>query len=90
MEAASFYSGGLNMEPKKIRFIDTSYRTLFSIEDGGEIEITLNDGFILKEVCKYIDDYHLYVGRGIYHIREFAEVMERTGQTYKPVSNNRG
>jgi hypothetical protein len=43
------YKEAANMEPKKIRFIDTSYRTLFILEDGGEIEITLNDGSVVKE-----------------------------------------
>ena len=34
--------------------------------------------------CKYIDDCHVCVGNSAYHICEFAEMQERSGNTYVP------
>ena len=64
---------------KQIRFIDSHYNLKFYIPDGGKIRITFRDGHTADRVCKYIDDYHLYVGNCCYHICEFAEKMELNG-----------
>ena len=53
------------------------FKILYS--DGGKIRITFRDGHTADRVCKYIDDYHLYVGNCCYHICEFAEKMELSG-----------
>ncbi|WP_010260732.1 hypothetical protein [Treponema primitia] len=74
------------METKEIRFINSSYKTLFTIKDGDEIEISLNDGSVVHEVCQYIDEYHLRVGSRVFHIGEFAELREKLHQSYKPVT----
>ncbi|GHV92516.1 hypothetical protein AGMMS50268_30190 [Spirochaetia bacterium] len=74
------------METKKIRFIDTSYHDLFSINDGEEIEIALYDGSVVRRVCRYIDEYHLWVGNDVFHICQFAEIMEKAQQSYNPVT----
>lgn len=63
-------------QEKQIRFIDSHYNLKFYIPDGGKIRITFRDGHTADRVCKYIDDYHLYVGNCCYHICEFAEKME--------------
>ena len=34
--------------------------------------------------CTYIDDYHTKIGYDVFHICEFAELMERGGNTYRP------
>ena len=34
--------------------------------------------------CTYIDDYHTKIGYNVFHICEFAELMERGGSTYRP------
>jgi hypothetical protein len=39
-------------------------------------------------VCKYIDDYHLYVGNCCYHICEFAEKMELNGSKVEPINQS--
>ena len=51
-------------QEKQIRFIDSHYNLKFYIPDGGKIRITFRDGHTADKVCKYIDDYHLYVGGG--------------------------
>ena len=66
-------------QKKQIRFIDSHYNLKFYIPDGGKIRITFRDGHTADRVCKYIDDYHLYVGNCCYHICEFAEKMELSG-----------
>lgn len=74
------------MENKEIRFIDSQYNELFRIKDGESIEITLDTGEKVTRECKYIDDYHTQIGNNCYHICEFAELMERNGNTYCPNS----
>jgi hypothetical protein len=74
------------METQKIRFINSSYHTLFSINDGEEIEITRYDGSVVRRKCRYLDDYNLWVGNDVFHICQFAELMEKANQSYKPVT----
>ena len=69
---------------RDIRFIDSAYRTLFTIKDGESIVITRFDGEKMVLPCKYIDDCHVCVGNSAYHICEFAEMQERNGNTYVP------
>ena len=71
-------------DKRMIRFIDSEYHTLFSIQDGESIVITRFDGERMVFPCKYIDDYHVYIGNSAYHICEFAEMQERSGNTYVP------
>ncbi len=71
-------------EPKEIRFITPQYRELFKIPDGGQILLCYKDGTVKARTCRYLDDYHLLVGRNAYHICEFAEMMERNGVTVMP------
>lgn len=68
-----------------IRFIDSSYKEMFRISDGDKIKITLRDGSSMERTCRYIDDYHLEVGSSLYHICEFAERMEQSGNQIEPV-----
>lgn len=67
-----------------IRFIDSGYNELFRLPDGEKITVTLASGEKLEQACRYIDETHLEVGRSLYHICEFAERMERNGNTYAP------
>ena len=71
-------------DKRDIRFIDSEYHTLFSIQDGESIVITRFDGEKMVFPCKYIDDYHVCIGNSAYHICEFAEMQERNGNTYVP------
>ena len=71
-------------DKRMIRFIDSEYHTLFTIKDGESIVITRFDGEKVVLPCKYIDDCHVCVGNSAYHICEFAEMQERSGNTYVP------
>lgn len=74
------------MDKKFIRFIDSSYKTLFYVPDGGEIKIHSawdNKDSIFP--CKYIDSHHVDINGNCYHICQFAEIMERNGNIYEPV-----
>ena len=71
-------------DQRVIRFIDSEYHTLFTIKDGESIVITRFDGEKMVFPCKYIDDCHVCIGNSAYHICEFAEMQERSGNTYVP------
>ena len=71
-------------DKRDIRFIDSAYRTLFTIKDGESIVITRFDGEKMVFPCKYIDDCHVCIGNSAYHICEFAEMQERNGNIYVP------
>ena len=81
----------MDLNDKEIRFIDSNYKELFRIPDGGKINITLNDGEQLTRQCKYIDDYHFQLSEidsnygNVYHICQFAEIMQRNGNTVIPL-----
>ena len=51
-----------------IRFITPFYQEIFRIPDGDRIRIRDKDGGSKDRVCRYIDDYHMQVGRSLYHI----------------------
>ena len=66
-----------------IRFINSNYDTLFRIPDGGIVEVRFPDrAFSAK--CEYLDDYHTLVGDTVFHICEFAEMVERQGGSVRP------
>lgn len=71
-------------DEKTIRFIDSSYNTLFYVPDGGNIVLTYSDGEKVIRPCKFLDEYHTQIGSSIFHICEFAEKMERNGTAYAP------
>jgi hypothetical protein len=73
-----------NPNGKDIRFINSEYETLFTIPDGGHITITLNNGEQVTRKCRYHGECHVDVGTELLHICEFAEKMERAGNTYEP------
>ena len=73
---------------KGIRFITPHYEEKFRIPDGDKVRITLDNGSYIDEVCRYIDDYHVEVGRSLYHICEFAERMEQNGNTVIPLRSS--
>lgn len=73
---------------KGIRFITPDYKELFRIPDGDKIRITQSDGTYFDRTCRYIDECHLEVGNGLYHICQFAEMMERNGNTVIPLRSS--
>lgn len=75
---------------KGIRFINSRYDEQFRIADGEKIKIKYSDGEEQERVCRYIDEYHTEVGNNLYHICQFAEIMERNGSEYAPVEPETG
>lgn len=73
-------------DKRVIRFIDSDYHVLFTIQDGESIVITHFDGEKLILPCTYIDDSHTRIGGFTYHIREFAEKQECNGSLYVPAA----
>ncbi len=69
---------------KGIRFINSSYNTLFMLADGEKITINYADGSKEVKSCRYIDEYHTQIGNNLYHICQFAELMEKNGNTIEP------
>ncbi len=74
---------GWQANDKSIRFITPNYDELFRIPDGGTIQVTFPDRTFVDK-CRYIDEYHLYVGYSPYHICEFAEKIARNGGVCAP------
>jgi hypothetical protein len=67
-----------------IRFIDSRYKELFRIPDGGKIVVTTAWGEKMERSCRFIDETHTEIGNDLYHICEFAERMEKNGASYEP------
>ena len=97
--AYSYHKGWLDSHmahaERGIRFIDPDYRELFRIPDGGHIRITHSDGSKLELSCRYIDDTHVEIGSPferseIYHVCQFAEIMDRDGCTVQPAGPTMG
>ena len=63
---------------KGIRFITPHYKEKFRIADGDKVRIRRFDGQVFDRVCRYIDDCHVEIGSELYHICQFAEMMEAT------------
>lgn len=76
---------------KGIRFITPHYEEKFRITDGDMIRIRCPDGRQLDRECRYIDECHVEVGKGwdnLYHICQFAEMMERNGNSVIPLRSS--
>lgn len=71
-------------EPKLIRFIDSNYTNLFFLPDGANIRLTYTNGERRILPCKHMDEYHLKAGNEVFHICQFAELMERNGTQCQP------
>ena len=72
------------LDPKLIRFIDSNYTNLFFLPDGANIRLTYTNGERRILPCKHMDEYHLKAGNEVFHICQFAELMERNGTLYQP------
>ena len=76
-----------NPDGKDIRFIDSHYKDLFHIPDGGCIQIDYPNETVVKP-CKFIDEYHTQIGNNVFHICQFAEMMERNGNAVIPLRSS--
>ena len=70
-------------EDRSIRFINSSYDELFRIPNGGTVEVSFPDRKFVEK-CFYIDDYHMKAGSTVYHICQFAELLEKKGGKCMP------
>ena len=66
-----------------IRIIDSNYNELFRVPDGGTIQVEYPDR-AFSSVCNYIDDYHANISGEVYHICQFAEILERGNGVCRP------
>ena len=73
---------------KGIRFITPHYKEKFRIADGDKVRIRRFDGRDFERVCRYIDDCHVEIGNELYHICQFAEIMERNGNSVIPLRSS--
>ena len=80
-----------NPDNNLIRFINSSYQTLFTIPDGGRIVVTRPEGEIYPGVqeqwvgtCKYLDSCHTEINGECYHNLQFCQIQERIGSTVQP------
>lgn len=73
---------------KGIRFISPKYDDLFRLKDGDRIRISRPDMPDHEYTCRYIDEAHVEVGGDIYHICQFAEMMERNCGTVIPLRSS--
>ena len=73
---------------KGIRFITPHYKEKFRIADGDKVRIRRFDGRDFERVCRYIDDCHVEIGNELYHICQFAEIMERNGNFVIPLRSS--
>ena len=78
----------LECASRGIRFIDPSYNVKIKLPDGGRIRVTYSNGEKRDFTCRYIDDYHFEAeggSRSLFHICEFAELMEHNGSMVEPL-----
>lgn len=77
-----------NGDKKYIRFLDpNTYQDMFLLEDGKKL--LFHDSYDHTDkavICKYIDPYHFYFRSSVFHIDQFAELMQRNGHTYDPLN----
>lgn len=78
----------LHQAEKGIRFITPRYKEIFRIPDGDMIRITTPSGEKLDRTCRYIDEYHVEVGRNLYHICQFAEMLEGNNSKVIPLRSS--
>jgi len=73
-----------------IRFVTPGYRDLFRLADGDGIRIISPDGKYKDRTCRYISETHMTCGWDdrLYHIHDFAEEMERAGNTVIPLRSS--
>ena len=83
-----FLENHLVCASKGIRFITPTYRRIFTIPDGDKIRIKHPDGQKFDKTCRYIDDYHTEIGGNLYHICEFAELMENNKNKVIPLRSS--
>ena len=83
-----FLDSHIEKAKRGIRFINSHYKEKFRISDGDRIRIEFPDGSHRDCTCRYIDDYHLEVDDNLYHICEYAERIEESGNKVIPLHSS--
>lgn len=73
---------------KGIRFIDLNGKGKFRSADGDMVRIITSANTNFERMARYVDDCHVEIGGSFYHIREFAEWMERSGFKVIPLRSS--
>ncbi len=66
-----------------IRFFTSDYRELSRLPDGGTIMVEYPDRQFAAK-CEYVDEYHTRVDGEIFHICQFAELLQRNNGSCRP------
>ena len=76
--------------PKDIRLINSHYDDLYRIPDGGVVQVDYPDGRSFTARLEHLDDYHFDMGGlgNVFHICQFAEMIERNGSTVIPLRSS--
>jgi len=75
-------------QEKKIKFVDARSDVVFTVPDESKIKLTCFDGTTFIQSCKYLDDLHVRIDDDIYHIGEFAGLLEKNGAICSPVNGS--
>ena len=67
--------GHMREAQRGIRFIDSHYKELFRIPDGGKIKIHYSWNEDQVRTCRYIDDYHVEVGDNVNNAYKIKPVV---------------
>ena len=77
---------------KDIRLINSLCNDLYRIPDGGVVQVDYPDGRSFTARLEHLDDYHFDMGGlgNVFHICQFAEVMERNHADFYPENSDTG
>ena len=69
-----------------VRLIDSSYKDLYRVPNGGVIQVDYPDGRSFTSRLEYLDDYHFDMGGlgNVFHICQFADIMGRNHADFYP------
>lgn len=69
-----------------VRLINSHYDDLYRIPNHGVLQVDRSDGSSYTARVEHLDDYHFDLGEygNVYHICQFAEIMESNGSSYYP------
>lgn len=73
---------------KGICFTTLDGKEKFRIQDGDMVRIITSEGGHFDRMARYVDESHAEIGGSLYHAREFAEWMERSGSQAIPLRSS--
>ena len=77
----------LPLKPKErmIRFTDPDGAYVFSVPDGGCIEMMFGNGERVAGLCRYVDQDHAEIDGVRWQMKEFAQRMQDRGVLISPI-----